>query len=72
MLHQENGTHSIDGVYERERLRSMAKKLGLRLVKRRVQRAEDTDPFVAPGNDAVANPRPDRSPDLETELDKCG
>jgi transposase len=49
MLHQENGTHSIDGVYERERLRSMAKKLGLRLVKRRVQRAEDTDPFVAPG-----------------------
>ncbi len=48
MLYQGNGNESVDGVYERERLRRRARKLGLRLVKPRVQRSEAADHSVAP------------------------
>ena len=48
MLRQGNGNESVDGVYERERLRRMARKLGLRLVKTNTaQRSEEPSHFVA-------------------------
>ncbi len=72
MLDQGNGNDSVDGVYERERLRRMAKKLGLRLVKPREQRSEGANHSVAPDPDARPSTQADTRRELQTEFDKCG
>jgi hypothetical protein len=72
MLYQGNGNDSVDGVYERERLRRRAKKLGLRLVKPRVQRSGAMSHSVAPGPDARPPTQVDTRSELQREFDKCG
>jgi hypothetical protein len=72
MLYQGNGNESVDGVYERERLRRMAKKLGLRLVKPRGQRSEETMQSATDGPGAPPRTQLDGQPELETKFDKCG
>jgi hypothetical protein len=72
MLHQGNGNDSVDGVYEPERLRRMAKKLGLRLVKPRVQNSKETVHSVAEGPGAHPKTQLDTRSELETKFDKCG
>jgi hypothetical protein len=72
MLDQGNGNDSVDGVYERERLRRRAKRLGLRLVKPRVQRSEAANHSVAPGPDARPRTQVDTRSKLQREFDKCG
>ena len=78
MLRQGNGNESVDGVYERERLRRMARKLGLRLVKTTTaQRPEEQSHFVAqlPGKRShtrAAAADAEKNSVLETEFDKCG
>jgi hypothetical protein len=77
MLHQGNGNESVSGVYERERLRRMARKLGLRLVKTNSQRSEE--PAHSTTHQPIAR-RDTRSNAanagengvLEAEFDKCG
>jgi hypothetical protein len=72
MLYQGNGNDSVDGVYERERLRRRAKKLGLRLVKPRVQRPEAVSHSVAPSSDARPTAQVHARSKLQREFDKCG
>jgi hypothetical protein len=72
MLYQGNGNDSVDGVYERERLRRRAKKLGLRLVKPSVQRSEAASHSAASGPDAQPPVKVDKRSELQREFDKCG
>jgi len=76
MLH--NGNESVDGVYKRERLRRMARKLGLRLVKTTPEQRLDEPSHSAAhrsgdrwgARTAAANAG--QNSGLETEFDKCG
>jgi hypothetical protein len=72
MLYQGNGNDSVDGVYERERLRRMAKKLGLRLVKPSVQRSEAANHSVAPGAAVQPPTQIDTRSESQRKFDKCG
>jgi hypothetical protein len=77
MLHQGNGNDSVDGFYERDRLRRMAKKLGLRLVKTQVRRSEETARSAAlqPNRRLGAMTIETNAAEAAiqgTELDKCG
>jgi hypothetical protein len=77
MLHQGNGNESVDGVYERERLRRMARKLGLRLVKTTGRRMDKPSHLAAqlPGKRSHARSAAANAGEnavLETEFDKCG
>ena len=77
MLYQEKGNGSVSGVYERERLRRLARKLGLRLVKTNTKRPDEP----AHSTEDRLGRRPDFRTNaanagengfLETEFDKCG
>jgi len=81
MLHREKGNDSIDGVYERERLRRMAKKLGLSLVKARGRSSQKTRHSSALGPGKRLDQRLDvpfaaadagENAVLERKFDKCG
>ena len=77
MLYQGNGSESVSGVYERERLRRRARKLGLRLVKTNQRRSEYPDHSTAQRSGTHPDPQRDSANAvekkvLETEFDKCG
>ncbi len=77
MLYQGNGSESVSGVYERDRLRRMARKLGLRLVKTNTQRPDEPPHSTAdqPGSRTDARTNAANAGEngvLQTEFDKCG
>jgi hypothetical protein len=73
MLNQRNGNGLAEGVYERERLRSRARKLGLHLVKTREQSAPDAAHSAPlPGTARLIVAPAGNASERATELDKCG
>lgn len=77
MLYEENSSESTSGVYERERLRRRARKLGLQLVKTSHPRSQE--PTHSTGHRSGMHP--DAHADfanaaengaLHNEFDKCG
>ncbi len=77
MLYQGNGSESVSGVYERERLRSRARKLGLRLVKTNQRRPEEPARSSTQGSGTHPDAHGDsanaaENKALATEFDKCG
>ena len=74
MSYQGNGSEAVSGVYERERLRRRARKLGLRLVKSdRPCSDELTHTSHASGKHSdVPRDSANAAKSLNTEFDKCG
>ena len=77
MWYQRNGNESVSGVYERERLRRMARKLGLRLVKTNTQHSEEPPHPAAHRSGKRLEARQNAANAgengvLGTEFDKCG
>lgn len=76
MLHQGNGNEPVDGVYERERLRRRARKLGLRLVKATVRSQQMTHSATLclekHSEARLSIVSADDASHREREFDKCG
>jgi hypothetical protein len=73
MFNQGNGNGSTEAVYERERLRSRAQKLGLRLVKTREQRSPDTPQAAMIRQNARLMAAPaGKTSEAKTDLGRCG
>jgi hypothetical protein len=73
MFNQGNGNGSTEVVYERERLRSRAQKLGLRLLKTREQSSQDA-PHAAMilQNARLMAASAGKKSEADTDLGRCG
>lgn len=77
MLYQGNGSEAVSGIYERDRLRRRARKLGLHLVK--TDKPSSETPSHSTTHRSSAQPDAHRdsakgagNEALDTEFDKCG
>jgi hypothetical protein len=76
MLSDGNGKGSFEGVYERARLRRMARKLGLRLVKSNPRRPQPDSGFGCTtqgvGSNGSRTDAAEGAMNPLADLDKCG